>query len=140
MNGTDLVPELLLEMAAEGLPVALVGGAPGVADRAARAWQARTVKLAGAWSGFGDDAAMRAAARSIADAAPCLLFVGMGSPIQERVALRYFGGLPGVVTMTVGGLFDFVAGNQPRAPQALRELGLEWVWRLAHEPRRLGRR
>jgi N-acetylglucosaminyldiphosphoundecaprenol N-acetyl-beta-D-mannosaminyltransferase len=141
VNGTDLVPELLLELAAEGLSVALVGAAPGVAARAAGAWQARTgVKVAGTWDGFGDDDAMRAAARSIAAGAPCVVLVGMGSPIQERVALRYFADLPGVVTMTVGGLFDFVAGNQPRAPQALRELGLEWVWRLAHEPRRLGRR
>ena len=73
-------------------------------------------------------------------AGPCVVMVALGSPRQERFVLRYLAKLPNVVAITVGGLFDFASGAKPRAPLAVRELGMEWAWRLAHEPRRLGRR
>jgi N-acetylglucosaminyldiphosphoundecaprenol N-acetyl-beta-D-mannosaminyltransferase len=52
----------------------------------------------------------------------------------------YLRNIPQVTAVTVGGLFDFVSGRIPRAPVVWRELGLEWLYRLSHEPRRLGRR
>jgi len=141
LNGTDLVPELLLELSAERVPVALVGGAPGVAERAAAHWAARTgVRVVGAWNGFATSEEYRAMTDAVAQAAPCLVLVGMGSPRQEQFARHHFQGVAGVVAMTVGGLFDFVGGGKARAPLPVREMGLEWAWRLALEPRRLGRR
>jgi N-acetylglucosaminyldiphosphoundecaprenol N-acetyl-beta-D-mannosaminyltransferase len=141
VNGTDLVPELLIELSAERLPVALIGGAPGIAEAAAARWHSRTgVTVVGAWDGFRTPEEYREIAASVARAGPCLVLVGMGSPTQERFARQYLEGLPGVVAMTVGGLFDFESGTKPRAPLAVRELGLEWAWRLVHEPRRLGKR
>ena len=141
VNGTDLVPELLVELAADRIPIALVGGAPGVADRAAAAWQARTgVDVVATWDGFQDDATYEAMSEQLRKAGPCVVMVALGSPRQERFVLRYLAKLPNVVAITVGGLFDFASGAKPRAPLAVRELGMEWAWRLAHEPRRLGRR
>lgn len=141
VNGTDLVPELLLELAAERFRVGLIGGAPGVAAKTAETWQRRTgVAVAGVWDGFRSPDEYREAVRALERAAPCVVLVGMGSPLQERFASTYLVGRPGLVTITVGGLFDFESGGKPRAPLAVREVGLEWLWRLAHEPRRLGKR
>jgi N-acetylglucosaminyldiphosphoundecaprenol N-acetyl-beta-D-mannosaminyltransferase len=141
VNGTDLVPELLVELAADRIPVALVGGAPGVASRAGAAWKARTgVDVAAMWDGYQDEATYLAMREQLRGAGPCVVLVALGSPNQERFVLRYLADLSNVVAITVGGLFDFASGEKPRAPLAVRELGLEWAWRLAHEPRRLGRR
>jgi N-acetylglucosaminyldiphosphoundecaprenol N-acetyl-beta-D-mannosaminyltransferase len=141
VNGTDLVPELLVELAADRIPVALVGGAPGVAARAGEAWSKRTgVGVVASWDGYQHDAVYSAMSERLRDVGPCVVLVALGSPRQERFVLRYLEGLPNVVAITVGGLFDFASGEKPRAPLAVRELGMEWAWRLAHEPRRLGRR
>jgi N-acetylglucosaminyldiphosphoundecaprenol N-acetyl-beta-D-mannosaminyltransferase len=117
VNGTDLVPELLLELAADRIPIALIGGAPGVAQRAADTWHRKTrVPIAGVWDGFGTPAQYRDAARTLVGIAPCVVFIGMGSPKQERFTREYFSDTPGVVAVTVGGLFDFESGSKPRAP------------------------
>lgn len=141
VNGTDLVPELLLELAAHDVPIALIGGKPGVAERAADAWTKRTtVRVIGTWDGYRDEASYDAIAEEIASRGPCVVFLAFGSPLQERFATRHFTGRDGVVAITVGGLFDFAAGDKPRAPLAWRELGLEWAWRVVHEPKRLAKR
>jgi N-acetylglucosaminyldiphosphoundecaprenol N-acetyl-beta-D-mannosaminyltransferase len=141
VNGTDLVPELLQKLAADDIPVALIGGAPGVALGAARAWQATApFRLAGVWDGFRSDAEYEQVAAELAQAAPVVVLVALGSPLQERFVTRFLSDKKGVVCISVGGLFDFASGAKPRAPLAWRELGMEWLWRLLHEPRRLGRR
>jgi N-acetylglucosaminyldiphosphoundecaprenol N-acetyl-beta-D-mannosaminyltransferase len=128
-------------LAADEIPVALVGSRPKVAMRAAENWQARIpFELLGAWDGYRSPEEYDSIANHIAASAPCVLLLGLGSPAQERLGRQLIANHQGVVVMTVGGLFDFVAGIQPRAPLAWREAGVEWVWRLLHEPRRLGRR
>ncbi|WP_228259545.1 WecB/TagA/CpsF family glycosyltransferase [Siculibacillus lacustris] len=75
------------------------------------------------------------------DFAPDVLWLGLGVPKEQDFALRNLHRLTGVgVVKTAGGLFDFVAGRRPRAPRLLQDLGLEWAWRTALEPRRLGPR
>ena len=71
---------------------------------------------------------------------PHILFVAFGHPKQERWILNYakeFTHLKAVVG--VGGTFDVWAGDITRAPSLLRQLGLEWLWRLIQEPRRVKR-
>ena len=141
VNGTDLVPELLLELAADHVPIALIGGAPGVTKKAAEAWRrVAPFELLGTWDGFQTPEVYEEVMAEIERRAPCLVLVGFGTPLQERFVMRHLAGRRGVVAMTVGGLFDFASGDKPRAPLAWRELGIEWVWRLVHEPRRLGGR
>lgn len=141
VNGTDLVPELLQKLASDDIAVALIGGGPDVALRAYQSWKsAAPVRLVGAWDGFRSDQEYAQMAQQIASAAPCVALIALGSPLQERFAFRFLGRCSGVVCITVGGLFDFASGAKPRAPLGWRELGLEWLWRLLHEPRRLARR
>jgi len=68
-----------------------------------------------------------------------VLFVGLGCPKQERWMMAHRDRLP-CVTLGVGAAFDMVGGSVKVAPIGLQRLGLEWVWRLALEPRRLWRR
>jgi N-acetylglucosaminyldiphosphoundecaprenol N-acetyl-beta-D-mannosaminyltransferase len=69
-----------------------------------------------------------------------MLFVAFGAPNQELWIARNLAKMPSVkVAMGVGGAFDFIAGKQKRAPQIFRSLGLEWLYRLMREPRRIVR-
>lgn len=142
LNGTDLLPRLCAEAAARGLPLVLVGAAEGVAARCAEALRASTPGLAIARAQHGfltEEDSLRLAAE-LREAGPALVLVGMGSPRQELWARRYLASIPGLLVLTVGGLFDFYSGRIPRAPVAWRELGLEWAWRLRCEPRRMAQR
>ncbi len=78
----------------------------------------------------------RAVAQSRAD----LLIVGMGVPRQEYFLEQHWDELGATVAIGVGGSLDVLAGAKFRAPRVLRTLGLEWLFRLAQEPRRLWKR
>ncbi len=68
-----------------------------------------------------------------------ILFVGLGCPKQEIWMAEHKGKLPAVM-LGVGAAFDFLAGRKPQAPKWMQAIGLEWLFRLMHEPRRLARR
>jgi N-acetylglucosaminyldiphosphoundecaprenol N-acetyl-beta-D-mannosaminyltransferase len=69
-----------------------------------------------------------------------ILIVAFGAPRQELWLNRHHGELQIPVRVGVGGLLDFYSGRMPRAPQWMREIGLEWAFRLSREPGRLWRR
>ena len=73
-------------------------------------------------------------------ARPDIVWVGLGAPKQDRWMAAHLGRVSAPVMIGVGAAFDFLAGVKPQAPRRLRRLGLEWLFRLATEPRRLGRR
>ena len=76
----------------------------------------------------------------IQQAAPDILFVALGHPKQEKWIAAHLKELPSVkLAMGVGGAFDYISGVVPRAPQWMRGCGLEWLFRLIYEPRRIGR-
>jgi N-acetylglucosaminyldiphosphoundecaprenol N-acetyl-beta-D-mannosaminyltransferase len=68
-----------------------------------------------------------------------IVWVGLGTPRQDGVVAALVG-KTGAVLVAVGAAFDFLSGNKREAPRALRRTGLEWIFRLATEPRRLWRR
>ena len=68
----------------------------------------------------------------------CLL--ALGAPRQEILAVRIAAAEPAMGVISIGAGLDFVAGTARRAPVALQRSGLEWAWRLAREPVRLGPR
>jgi len=140
LNGTDLFPLLCDAAARQGKSLYFFGGAPGVAQRAAKAAVRAhpALRVAGAADGYPGDEA-EAVARINASGADIVL-VAMGAPLQEAFIARHSDTLRATLCMGVGGLFDFVAGEKPRAPVALRRIGMEWAWRLAVEPKRLARR
>jgi N-acetylglucosaminyldiphosphoundecaprenol N-acetyl-beta-D-mannosaminyltransferase len=144
------IAAFLVRLAAErGETVAFIGGAPDVAERAAARWRTlpgSKVVVAGAGVEVDEDGSARPAERddemvdAIRSAAPAIVLVGLGAPKQERWIARHADAFPSVrVMIGVGGAFDMWAGSKRRAPRAFRTLGLEWVWRLALEPRRLPR-
>lgn len=77
--------------------------------------------------------------RQISDSGARLLFVGLGCPKQERWIMDHRGRVPAVM-LGVGAAFDFLAGSKPQAPRWMMRNGMEWVFRLASEPRRLAGR
>jgi N-acetylglucosaminyldiphosphoundecaprenol N-acetyl-beta-D-mannosaminyltransferase len=78
--------------------------------------------------------------REVLPAEPALLLVGMGSPKQEQIIRALRADLPRSWLIGVGASFSFVAGEIRRAPRFMQSAGLEWLWRLGQEPRRLARR
>lgn len=127
-------------MAAErGWRVFYLGGAPGVAETAA-------ARLRAEWPGaaiasrdgyFDMEADAGAVVAQIADFAPDILFVGMGMPRQEAFVARHHQALPACAIFTVGAAFDYEAGAQKAAPRWMGRLGIEWLFRLLANPRRL---
>lgn len=77
---------------------------------------------------------------AIITAAPCVLVVAFGHPKQELWVTEHLGEFPSVrVAIGIGGALDTIAGRVPRAPAYMRRIGLEWLWRLVHEPKRIKR-
>ena len=142
------IGELLLRIAVErDVPVVFVGGAEGVAERAAARWRRRLPSARIAVAGAGVPVTERGVVdpadrdvdlvQAVADASPAIVLVGFGAPKQERWIARHADAVPTArIMIGIGGAFDMWAETRRRAPSVLRRLGLEWAWRLALEPRR----
>jgi N-acetylglucosaminyldiphosphoundecaprenol N-acetyl-beta-D-mannosaminyltransferase len=146
ITGTDLLTECAALAAAKGYRIFLLGAAPGVADAVAQHLTTRYpgLQIAGTYSppyfAGRDTAAEAAMVAVVREAQPDLLFVAMGTPKQERWIYNHLDVLGVPVCIGVGGVFNFITGRIPRAPRLLQQLGMEWLFRLVLEPRRLWRR
>jgi N-acetylglucosaminyldiphosphoundecaprenol N-acetyl-beta-D-mannosaminyltransferase len=142
--GPDLTPILCARAAAESLPVGFYGGSPEVVE-ALR--ERLTRRIPGLRIVFAHSPPFRPLrpdedrriAEAIAESGVRILFVGLGCPKQERWMAAHRDVLP-CAMVGVGAAFDFLAGRKPQAPALLQRAGLEWLFRLATEPRRLWRR
>jgi N-acetylglucosaminyldiphosphoundecaprenol N-acetyl-beta-D-mannosaminyltransferase len=142
LNGTDLFPRLCAALARSGRSIYLLGARPGVASAAAE-WAQRQfpeLRIAGTHTGYFDDDGEAAVLAAIRDSGADVLLVAMGVPAQDLWLRRNLKKSGATVGIGVGGLFDFYGGRIPRAPQWLREIGGEWIYRLLQEPRRMWRR
>lgn len=141
LNGTDFIPALLV-YSERPLKVALIGARPDVLARAVANFKAATPwhEFVAVSDGFFDKTDSAQVLRNLSAIDPDLTLVGMGSPSQEIWIDANIKRGHGRVVIGVGALFDFVSGAVPRAPQVMRNLRLEWVWRLLIEPSRLWRR
>jgi N-acetylglucosaminyldiphosphoundecaprenol N-acetyl-beta-D-mannosaminyltransferase len=120
----------------------LLGAAKGVAEKAAENIRERNhlLKDIGTYAGSPGKEDEDAIIQRINAFSPTLLFVAFGAPAQDLWIARNVQRMPSVkVAMGVGGAFDFMAGQRIRAPQFLRKMGLEWLWRLICEPKRVKR-
>lgn len=142
VNGTDLFPRLCTALGRSGHRVFLLGGQPGVPEAVAQ-WIGRNhpdVWIAGARNGYFAAEAEPRVVDEIRASGAALVLVAFGEPKQSRWIAEHLAATGAAVGIGVGGLFDFYSGRIPRAPQWLRELGLEWLYRLWREPRRLWKR
>ncbi|MDP9111669.1 MAG: WecB/TagA/CpsF family glycosyltransferase [Candidatus Eremiobacteraeota bacterium] len=138
VTGVELIEHLCSAAAAAGLSIYLMGSAEGVAADAAGILETRYpgLRVAGARSGFFSAQEVPGIVEEIRTSQAQLLFTGLGSPRQEfwlaeNLALTGCG-----VGVGVGGSFDVISGRVRRAPLVWRRLNLEWLYRLASEPKR----
>ena len=142
LNGTDLFPLICEEAARRGARIYLLGGKPDVAVEAGLAMQRRfpALNIVGAQHGYFAERDTARVIREINASEADMVFVGFGVPLQECWLARHGATIDAPVQLAVGGLFDYYSGRIARAPQAVREAGCEWIWRLAMEPGRLAKR
>lgn len=146
ISGSDLVEPLAARAAKDGLSLFLLGAKEGVGARAASALSARypTLRVAGVLApphGFDADTEHdRAVVERVSAARPDIVLVALGAPRQERWMEAHRHALAPAVLLGVGATLDFLAGERVRAPRLVSELGLEWAFRLAQEPRRMAAR
>jgi N-acetylglucosaminyldiphosphoundecaprenol N-acetyl-beta-D-mannosaminyltransferase len=144
--GSDLIWTLSARAAHEGRSVYFLGGNPGAAQTAAAKLKELHPSLIVAGIdcppiGFEHDEAYMAGLRErLLATAPDICFVALGAPKQDRVIRALFPLLPRTWFLGIGISFSFVAGEVKRAPRWMRASGLEWVHRMAQEPRRLAKR
>lgn len=141
LNGTDLIPALLVH-SERPLKVALIGSRPENLARAMSKFKAATPwhDFIAVSDGYFDKTDCSQVLADLAAINPDITLIALGSPSQEIWIDTNICQGHGRVVFGVGALFDFVSGAIPRAPLAIRNLRLEWVWRLALEPSRLWRR
>jgi N-acetylglucosaminyldiphosphoundecaprenol N-acetyl-beta-D-mannosaminyltransferase len=132
--------------AAQGFSLYFLGARPGVAREAARRLSKRypDLEIVGVRHGYFDHSAgspeNEAVVEEINAAAPDILLVGLGMPLQERWLMENHERIDAGVALTGGAVFDYVSGQLRRGPRPLTEGGFEWLARLLVEPRRLWRR
>lgn len=140
---TDLIHDCAAVAVRESLRFFFLGGKPGVAERSAlRLIESHPgLQIVGRRSGYFSPSEEEEIWKSIIAARTDVLWLGLGSPLQERLACLWRDKLPGVGWIrTCGGLFDHISGEFPRAPIWMQRAGLEWLHRMKQEPRRLGPR
>jgi N-acetylglucosaminyldiphosphoundecaprenol N-acetyl-beta-D-mannosaminyltransferase len=139
VTGIDLMEALLARAAEQGYRVYLLGATAEVLRRTIARMQEDlpALNIAGWQDGYYADEDERAVADRIAAARPQILFVAMSSPRKEYFLATHCRAIDVPFVMGVGGALDVYAGLVRRAPLPIQRMGLEWLFRLVQEPRRL---
>jgi N-acetylglucosaminyldiphosphoundecaprenol N-acetyl-beta-D-mannosaminyltransferase len=142
--GPTLTGHILARAARDGVPVGFYGGTRDVLGRMIEVSRARYPQLQVAYTHAPPFRTLSeeedlAVVDDINASGARILFVGLGCPKQERWMAAHQGRIHAVM-LGVGAAFDFLAGTKPQAPAWMQRVGLEWLFRLATEPRRLWRR
>lgn len=143
LPGIELAAAALAEAARQGKKVAFIGGKHDILQRLLEILPDRYhgLQIVGAHHGYFKDDEAETVVEKIAQTEPDLLLVALGVPRQEYFIDRWAHAFPHTVLIGVGGSFDVWAGEVKRAPKLMRDLHLEWLYRLVKEPwrwRRIG--
>lgn len=136
ITGVGLVNKLCKSVAEKPITVGFLGGKPGIADKTAECLTQNYpgLKVVFTQSGRPDESTVKLIDKKID-----ILFVAFGSPKQEIWISENLNKLPVKVVIGVGGAFDFISGEVKRAPVWIRQIGLEWLFRLILQPWRIKR-
>ncbi|MFQ6103913.1 MAG: WecB/TagA/CpsF family glycosyltransferase [Candidatus Glassbacteria bacterium] len=143
MTGADWIYDLCTFAEGKNYTLYIVGGEPGIAEKARDELlrKYRRLNIVGTYDGFFQK---RGETRRLIDdinlKKPHIVLIGMGTPTQEKFTESTRSQLEAPVCWVVGALFDYVAGKMRRGPRWMLDHGMEWLCRLAFEPRRLWRR
>lgn len=146
VNGTDLFEKLCAVASETGLKVFLLGGRPGAASKAQEILKSRhpSLQIVGIhcppYNFESQIAELEVINSKIKDARPDLLFVGLGAPKQEKWIAANYQQLGVPISVGIGVSFELVAKMVKRAPIWMQKMGLEWLFRLIVEPKRLWKR
>jgi N-acetylglucosaminyldiphosphoundecaprenol N-acetyl-beta-D-mannosaminyltransferase len=136
ITGVDTVERMAALAADQGWRLFLLGAAEGVAARAAQMLCQRYphLRVVGVYAGSPADTEANTIIAKVNDANTDILFVAYGAPVQDLWIARHRERLRVRLAMGVGGAFDFISGVVCRAPVWVQRLGLEWFYRLIHQP------
>lgn len=145
LTGADLMETVLSRAEEYSLRVILIGGKENLANYIAECYGKRFPRLdIRGFQGISDirnpkKEEEKAIFHIVATVRPHIVFVSFGSPAQELWIHKHKKEFSGSIVMGVGGAFDFISGNIPRAPILMRRFGLEWLFRLLIQPWRIKR-
>lgn len=148
VTGFDTSVEILKIAVEKGYKVFLLGGAPGIAGKASENISREYGDVVcghqhgyfkGQHIGYPDHEEEREIIKRINDLKPDIMFVGLGSPKQEKWIEYHRNKLDTNIIIGNGGTIDVLSGNVKRAPQFFQKLGLEWLYRLLADPKRIKR-
>ncbi|MCB9799668.1 MAG: WecB/TagA/CpsF family glycosyltransferase [Candidatus Omnitrophica bacterium] len=142
VNGTDLFPRLCEALSGTPKRIYLLGARPEAIEGVS-SWLRKhypQVMIAGMQHGYFKPEEEAGVIREIASSQTDILFVAFGAPRQDLWIRKHLKFLNVKIAVGVGGLFDFYSGRIPRAPLWMREIGLEWIYRLYQEPLRMWKR
>jgi exopolysaccharide biosynthesis WecB/TagA/CpsF family protein len=142
ITGREWIVDFCEQAIAHQLGVYILAGKPGVARRAAEKMLHRwpTLRICGCADGFFAEKSEGDIFQEIAISQPRVVFVGMGTPAQEKWVNAHRDEINAPVVWAVGALFDYIAGMERPVPPLLNTLALEWLWRLIMDPRGKWRR
>jgi len=141
VTGIDLAVKIASLAEQKGYKIFLLGSKPGVAEGAAE-YLSRNfskLKIAGTYHGYFSENEEQKILENIRSLKPDIVFVGLGSPKQEKWASANLQNFGASVCLTIGGSMDVLAGRVKRAPKWMQRIGLEWFYRLLMEPWRFRR-
>lgn len=142
ITGVDFIQELCEKFAKFKVPIFLLGGRNGAAEKCAEKLKEDFpgLQIVGTFEGVANMAGDRETIGAINATSAQVVFVAYGAPKQEKWIARNLPKLNNIkAAMGVGGAFDYISGEISRAPIFMRKIGLEWLWRLFRQPKRLNR-
>lgn len=140
--GVDLMQSLVALSEKKGYSIYLLGAKQEVVEKTAEVLQNRhpNLKIVGFHNGYFKECDWKSISDEIKQADPDFVFVGITSPMKEYLIEFLQEDGHNCVFMGVGGSFDVISGNIPRAPLWMQKMNLEWLFRVMQEPRRLFKR
>jgi N-acetylglucosaminyldiphosphoundecaprenol N-acetyl-beta-D-mannosaminyltransferase len=139
IDGIGLMHKLLSLADEKQYRIYLLGGRQEIVGKCLAIIQQRypNVRIAGSRNGYFQQTDLPEIIAQINTVSPDILFIGIGSPAKEQLADQWKKQIHTTIIQGVGGSFDVLAGLVPRAPLWMQRLGLEWLYRVLQEPRRM---
>lgn len=141
VSGIDLVKRIFASTAKKSIGFFILGGKPGVAEKASIniVSEYPKAKVCGYRNGYFSNQEIPDIIKHINDSKAEILLVGLGAPKQEKWIYNHIQDLNCKIAMGIGGSIDVFAGTATMAPEFIRKSGFEWLYRLIKEPKRAKR-